>query len=102
MTLPSLDSWTDPATMVTSDGGVGPAPPGGVGLVGEGDHAGVVGQPGDGQPGGGVPGPPGDPGPRGQAGLVAAQPLGVGGDHHPGVQDVDQAAATTASTGSPA
>jgi hypothetical protein len=36
------------------DGGAGPPPPGRVRRAGEADHAGAVGEPGDGQPGGGV------------------------------------------------
>src|SRR4029077_7414601 len=56
----------------------------------EADHAGAVGQPGHGQPGGGITGPAGYRGPRQPVRLVLAHPLGVGGHHHPGVQDVHQ------------
>jgi len=78
--------------MVTSIGGAGPAAPGGVSGPGEGHGADAVGQAGDSEPGGGIRRPPRDPGPGRSVGLVLAQPLGAGGDHHPGVQDVDQAA----------
>src|SRR6202012_1864803 len=72
------------------DEGAGPGPAGPVLGAGEGDLAVVVGQPGDGQARGRVPGAPGDPHPGYPVGLVGAQPLGVGGDDDPGVQDVDQ------------
>jgi hypothetical protein len=47
-----------------ADGLAGPHPPGGVGGVGEADHAGGGGEPGDGEPGGGVPGAADDWRPR--------------------------------------
>jgi hypothetical protein len=89
MTWPSLDSWTDPATMVPSmEACAQRRPAGWVGLAGEGDHPGVVRQPGHRQPGSGIPCAACQAGPRCPVRLVLAQPLGVGGDHHPGVHDV--------------
>jgi len=82
MISPSLDSWTDPATMVTSMK-VRAHPPGPVGGAGEGELAVVVGQAGHSQPGGGVAGLADDPGTRGTVILVLPQPLHVGGDHDP-------------------
>jgi hypothetical protein len=72
------------------DGLAGPAAAGLVVRADETDHAGAVGQPDHGQPGGGIAGPPGHPGPRRPVGLIGAEPLRVGGDHHPRVHDVHQ------------
>jgi hypothetical protein len=84
--------WTCPhRTGRPPASGAGPPAPGGAGGAGEAGHPGGVGQPGHGQPRGGVPGPPGRGGPRQPAGLVLADPLRVRGDHDPGVVVVEVA-----------
>ena len=91
MTLPSLDSWTDPATMVTSMGWRA-HPAAGVAGAGEADHPGAVGQPGDRQPGGGIPGPALAAGARGCGRPDLRAAAGRGWRPPPGVQDVHQPA----------
>jgi len=92
MTWPSRDSCTRPGHDRDVDGLAGPAAPGRIRGPCEADHSGGVGELGDRQPGGGVPCPAGYRGPRQPVRLIVAHPLGVGGDHHPGVQDIHQAA----------
>ena len=70
------------------DGGAGPLPPARVAGAGEADHPGTIGQAGDHQPGGGIAGPAGPQDAWLAVSLVLAEPLGVGGHDHPGVQDV--------------
>ena len=74
------------------DGLAGPPAAGGVRGAREADDAGTVAEPGDGEPGRGVPGPPDNRCSRDPVGLISAQPLGVGGHDHAAVQDVDQPA----------
>jgi hypothetical protein len=80
MTLPARDSWTDPATMVTSMGWKAHRRPGGVVGADEADRPRTIGQD-HGQALGSDAGAAGDPDPWLAVGLVVAESLGVGGDH---------------------
>ena len=78
--------------------------PGFGGVAGEAQRPRPVAQPGHREPDGRVAGAAlhGQPGPDDPIGLVRSDPLGMGGDQHPGVQDHHQPFVTTTSTGSPA